>query len=193
MACISQWNKILFFFFSVSLRGILLFEWNSQTDLQGKIKYIYTLTLFLVCSYTFRIGLKAKVLLVSHVRLFVTACTVAHQAPLSMEFSRQEYQSGLPCPSPEYFSHPGIKPTSLAAPALQADSLPPWENPNPILSFCNHMFWGWSSGRPEMKGKRTQRKSHMWLWCCFWVFSQDSVRYHHLKNWWLRLWKRSSS
>ena len=36
MACVSQWNKILFF--SVSLRGILLFEWNSQTYLQGKIK-----------------------------------------------------------------------------------------------------------------------------------------------------------
>ena len=43
------------------------------------------------------------------------------QAPLSMEFSRQEYWSGLPFPSPGDFLHPGIKPGS---PALQADSLP---------------------------------------------------------------------
>ena len=46
--------------------------------------------------------------------------TIAHQAPLSMEFSRQEYWSGLPCPSPGDLSDPGIEPGS---PALQADSL----------------------------------------------------------------------
>ena len=51
----------------------------------------------------------------------VTPWTVAHQAPLSMEFSWQEYWSGLPCPSPGYLSNPGIK---LRSPALQADSLP---------------------------------------------------------------------
>ena len=45
--------------------------------------------------------------------------TVACQAPLSMGFSRQEYWSGLPFPSPWYLPYPGIKPTS---PALQADS-----------------------------------------------------------------------
>ena len=47
--------------------------------------------------------------------------TVDHQAPLSMEFSRQEYWSGLPCPPPEDLPNPGIKPKS---PALQTDSLP---------------------------------------------------------------------
>ena len=46
---------------------------------------------------------------------------VAHQAPLSMEFSRQEYWSGLPFPSPVYLPNPGIEPGS---PALQADSVP---------------------------------------------------------------------
>ena len=47
--------------------------------------------------------------------------TVAHQAPLSMGLSRQEYWSGLPfIPSPGALPHPGIEPTS---PALQADSL----------------------------------------------------------------------
>ena len=47
--------------------------------------------------------------------------TVAQQAPLSVELSRQEYWSGLPFPSPGDLSNPGIKPGS---PALQADSLP---------------------------------------------------------------------
>ena len=47
--------------------------------------------------------------------------TVACQAPLYIGFSRQEYWSGLPFPSPGYLSHPGIKPGSSA---LQEDSLP---------------------------------------------------------------------
>ena len=57
----------------------------------------------------------------SRVQLFVTPWTAAHQAPLSMEFSRQEYWSGLPFPSPGDLPHPGIKPRS---PTLQAASLP---------------------------------------------------------------------
>ena len=56
----------------------------------------------------------------SHVRLFVTPWTVARQAPLSVEFSRQEYWSGFPCPPPGDLPDSGIKPE---APALQADSL----------------------------------------------------------------------
>ena len=57
----------------------------------------------------------------SHARLFVTLWTIAHQAPLSMGFSRQEYLRGLPCSIPGDLPDPGIKPTSLA---LQMDSLP---------------------------------------------------------------------
>ena len=56
----------------------------------------------------------------SHIHLFATPWTVAHQAPLSMEFSQQEYWSGLPFPSAGGLPDPGIKPGSLA---LQADSL----------------------------------------------------------------------
>ena len=56
----------------------------------------------------------------SLVRLFVTPWTVAHQAPLSMGFSRQEYWSGLPFPSPGDLPDPGIELRSLA---LQADAL----------------------------------------------------------------------
>ena len=55
----------------------------------------------------------------SRVRLFATPQTVARQALLSMEFSRQEYWSGLPFPSPGDLPDPGIK----GSPALQADSL----------------------------------------------------------------------
>ena len=44
--------------------------------------------------------------------------TIAPQAPLSMEFSRQEYWSGLPFPPPEDLCNPGIKPVSLVSPAL---------------------------------------------------------------------------
>ena len=50
----------------------------------------------------------------SRVRLW----TVAHQAPLSMEFFRQEYWSGLPLPTPEDLLDPGIEPASLVFPAL---------------------------------------------------------------------------
>ena len=55
-----------------------------------------------------------KVKSLSHVRLFVTPWTVAHQAPLSMGFSRQEYWSGLPFPSPGDLPDPGIEPRSPA-------------------------------------------------------------------------------
>ena len=60
-------------------------------------------------------------LLVTQQCMTATPQTVACQAPLSMGFSRQEYWSGLPFPSPEDLPNPGIKPGS---PTLQADSLP---------------------------------------------------------------------
>ena len=62
--------------------------------------------------------------MLSRVLLFSTPWTVAHQARLSMEFSRQESWSGLPFPILEYLPNSGIKPTSPASPALQVNSLP---------------------------------------------------------------------
>ena len=59
----------------------------------------------------------------SRVRLFATPWSVAHHAPLSVEFSRQEYWGGLPFPSPEDLPNPGIEPRS---PALQADAFTIW-------------------------------------------------------------------
>ena len=60
----------------------------------------------------------------SHVQLFAMTWTVACQTPLSMEFPKQEYWNGLPCPFPGDLPDPGIAPKSPAAPALQAGSLP---------------------------------------------------------------------
>ena len=63
---------------------------------------------------------KVKVKLLCCVQLFATPRTVAYQASLSMGFSRQEYWSGLPFPSPGDLPNPGIEPRS---PALEADAL----------------------------------------------------------------------
>ena len=75
-----------------------------------------------------------KVKLLSRVRLFATPWTVARQAPLSMGFSRQDYWSGLPFPTPGDLPDPGIE---SGSPTLQADSLlsEPQEKP--------HVSIGW--------------------------------------------------
>ena len=75
--------------------------------------------------------MKVKVKLLSCVRLFAAPWTVAHQAPPSMEFSRQEYWSGLPFPSPGDLPDPRIEPGS---PAIQADALPS-EPPGKQINF----------------------------------------------------------
>ena len=77
---------------------------------------------------------KVHVCMLSHVKLFVTPWTAAHQAPLSMGFSRQEYWSGLPCPPPGDLPNPGIEPASPASSALQADFFT-WEAKVHSFSF----------------------------------------------------------
>ena len=67
------------------------------------------------------IQVKVKVKSLSPVQFFATAWTVAYQAPPSMEFSRQEYWSGLPFPFPGDLPNPGIEPGS---PTLWAVALP---------------------------------------------------------------------
>ena len=68
----------------------------------------------------------------SHVWLFVTLWTIAHQAPMSMGFSKQEYWTGLPCPPPGHLPDPGIEPTSFTPLALAGRflSLVPPGKPN---------------------------------------------------------------
>ena len=74
-----------------------------------------------------------KVKSLSCVRLFATPWTVAYEAPRSVGFSRQEYWSGLPFPSPGDLPNPGIEPGS---PALQTDALPsePLGKPQTLMS-----------------------------------------------------------
>ena len=85
-----------------------------------------------------------KVKSLSHIRFFVTPWTVAHQAPPSMEFSRQKYWSGLPFPSPVDLPDPGIEPGS---PALLADTLPsePPGKPNSDRSSDTNSTWDLST------------------------------------------------
>ena len=88
--------------------------------------YIYIVVLYIYIPY-----MCECVKSLSHVRLFATLWTVAHQAPPSMGLSRQEYWSGLPFPSPADFPDPGIEPRS---PVFQADALtsrPPEKTPRP--------------------------------------------------------------
>ena len=75
--------------------------------------------------------------LYSHVWLFATPWTVAHQTPLSLGFYRQEYWSGLPFPSLGDLPNPRIEPMSLASSALQTDSLQcePLGKPIPLATI----------------------------------------------------------
>ena len=77
-----------------------------------------------------------KVKSLSHVRIFATPWTVAHQGSRSMGFSRQEYWSGLPFPSPGDLPNPRIKPGS---PALQADALSS-EPPGIFIELCQELI-----------------------------------------------------
>ena len=83
----------------------------------------------------------------SHVCLLVTPWTGAHQAPLSMGFSRQEYWSGLSFPSPGDLPDPGIEPWP---PALQGDSLPS-EPPGKLCSlYHSYVYSGlFTASRPS--------------------------------------------
>ena len=75
----------------------------------------------------------------SCVQICATLCTVAHQAVLSMGFSRKECWSGLPCLPPGDLPNPGIKPMS---PALKADSLPLEPPGKPYLLYTHVLFHG---------------------------------------------------
>ena len=94
--------------------------------------------------------LKMKVQSLSRIRLSATQCTVAHQASMSMGFSRQEYWTGLPFPSSGGLPNPGIQ---VGSPTLRADSLlstrESWHYvlgnilgwPKSLFRFFHHILW----------------------------------------------------
>ena len=79
---------------------------------------------------------------ISHVQLFATLWAVAHQAPLSMGFSRQEYWSGLTCPSPGDLPDLGIEPWILHLLPWEAGSLPLGspKKPNDVQNTVYHLI-----------------------------------------------------
>ena len=88
----------------------------------------------------------------SRVGLFATPWTVAYQASPSMGFSRQEYWSGLPFPSPGDLPDPGIEPRSLTLEADTLTSEPPGKTTliaavplgyTPLVIFAMSLLWDW--------------------------------------------------
>ena len=96
-----------------------IWAWNKDTVLLSSIQW------------------SEEVKSLSCVRLFVTPWTVACQAPLSMGFSRQEYWSGLPFPSPGDLPSPGIEPGS---PALEGDALTSEPPGKPLYTLCCTLY-----------------------------------------------------
>ena len=93
----------------------------------------------------------------SDVQVFATPLTIAHQAPLSMGYSKHEYWSGLPFSYPGDLPNPGIKPTSSMSPELQADSLPLNDLGSPIIQTEKNKYCKLSlisRIKKERKGKR---------------------------------------
>jgi len=109
----------------------------------------------------------------SRVQLFATLWTIALQAPLSMEFSRQEYCSGLPCPPPGDLPNPGIELASLPSPALAGrffTTSATWEvhSSVSITSFLKKCFcdskWPSATGNVDQHFGKQVNKTTLLLW-----------------------------
>ena len=119
----------------------MVFSWKGASQKQPMVR-IRVLGISSTCAQS-----------LSHVRvwLFATPWTVAHQAPLSIEFSRQEYRIGLPFPTPKYIPDPGIKPLSPESPELAGGfftTVPPGKSLDRVyfhtewFCFCYVIWFG---------------------------------------------------
>ena len=99
----------------------------------------------------------------SRVRLFATPWTVPRQAPLSMGFSRQEYWTGLPFPSPGHLPNPGIESASLASSELAGRlySSATWEAETRVRSLGRKIPWrrAWQSSPVFLPGESHGQRS----------------------------------
>ena len=95
-------------------------DWEKWKDVSQGYRPSVIRCIILETWCTASLKVKVKVKSLSCVQLIATLWTVAYQAPPSMGFSRQEYWSGLPLPSPGHLPNPGIEP---GYPAFQADAL----------------------------------------------------------------------
>ena len=119
----SKWSPCNNFFFNACIN----LSWVLLREITEDLLFFHLKNCF-ICSKWVRAQLS------SCVWLFVTPWTVDHQVFLSMEFSRQEYWSGLPFPTPGDLPDPGIKPTSPVSPALASGYFTTAPPGNPIPS-----------------------------------------------------------
>ena len=112
--------------------------------------------------------------MLSPVQLFGTPRTVARQAPLSMEFSRQEYWAGLPFTPPEDLPNPGIEPASPESPAS-----------------TGKFFTTKPPGKPSLVSK-TSNKTMMYFFFTFSEFRKVTVDFKVLVLDYLLLWEKGA-
>ena len=120
-----DWETALWIFNSKKIRsahGLQSLNWQCSPSLLPWGTHMSVSVCVCVC---------VCVCMLSHVQLFATPWTIAHQDPQSMGFFRQEYWSGLPFPIPSYRPAPGVKPVS---PALVSRFFTPWP-PGKFLSM----------------------------------------------------------
>ena len=121
-------------------KGIILASHNSSfLTLSDTSFFVYCLNKLVSVFKSEKKVKKVKVRLLNHARLFATPWTVAHQPLPSMEFSRREYWSELPFPSPGDRPDLGIKPGS---PTLQVEALPSELPENPVFKSADQMDEG---------------------------------------------------
>ena len=116
----------------------------------------------------------------SHVQLFATPWTVAHQAPLSMGFSRQEYWSGLPFPSPGDLPNPGIKPR---CPSLQADALTSEPPGKPLIILVSRYIIGASQVAQRLKHLPAMRETWVQSLCWEDPLEKEMVTHSSILAW----------
>ena len=147
-----MWYNVPWWFWAAAVSWAPGQPWDHESKQLTHLHSLCTRTTILF--FTFSVYVLSSC---SCVQLFEIVWTVAHQAPLSMEFSRHEYWSELPFPSPGDLLDPEFKPTS---PTWQVDCLPLSHQESPIWAFarissllllittdCYHlmMFWFWIS------------------------------------------------
>ena len=156
-------NAWLFSFIGFSLSKVSNYFMNSIFTWRWNISWVH--------SDTSVLKVKVKMKSLSRVRLFATPWTVAYQASLSMGFSRQEYWSGLPFPSPGDLPNPGTEPLSPKSPALASRlfTTKPPRKPRYKSGNINKMFqlrqcWSSSIFLPRHIGEMTFR---------IWIYSSE--------------------
>ena len=130
-----------------SLHKRNFYKARNSSELTGFSCFLWLFTFYVslkncVCFYESCLVVQFCVLsCFSCVRLFMTPWTVAHQALLSMGFSKQEYWSGLLCPPPGDLPDPGIESVSLMSPALAGGFFLPQAPPGKFYPSLNYHFF----------------------------------------------------